>query len=246
MHLREHRFQKSNYNWASRIDLNQTTRRNRLGSIILAAGRSSRMGSPKMDLVLSTGETALQRLIKYHLECNFCVRLVVAGHLNIQLPQIPKSCLVINTNQEKGPLFSLQLALRTLGTVSGVLVQAVDHPLVRPDTLKILSAQHRRAPGRILVPEYRGRRGHPVLFPQRFFRDLDRAPLTIGARAITRSRPERILQVRVDDPGIHANLNTPEDLLRWRWIGCTSKAKSTVSISASPDQFGLPRPGFLP
>ena len=214
------------------MKLNQPTRRNRLGSIILAAGRSSRMGSPKTNLTLSTGETALQHLIKYHLECNFCVRLVVAEHSNIRLPQIPESCLVVNTNQEKGPLFSIQLALRTLGTVSGVLVQAVDHPLVRPDTLEILRAQHRRVPSRIIVPEYRGRRGHPVLFPQRLFRDLDRAPLAIGARSITRSHPERIFKVRVDDPGIHANLNTPKDLLRWRWIGCASKTRPTVSISA--------------
>jgi len=232
MHLQKHRSEKSNLSQGAGMTLNQTTRRNRLGSVILAAGRSSRMGSPKTDLTLSTGKTALQHLIKYHLECNFCVRLVVSEPSKVRLHQIPESCLVVNTNQEKGPLFSLQLALRTLGTVSGVLVQAVDHPLVHPDTLKILSTQHRRVPGRILVPEYRGHRGHPVLFPQRFFRDLYKAPLEIGARAITRSRPETILKVQVDDPGIHANLNTPEDLLRWRWIGCASKTSLTVSTSA--------------
>ena len=228
------------------VPRNQAAGRNRLGSVILAAGRSSRMGRAKTDLTFWTGETALQRLLRYHLECDFCVRLVVAQGSAARLPRLPPSCLVINPHQEKGPLFSLQLALGTLRSVSGILVQAVDHPLVRPQTLQRLAAVHRRVPGRILIPEYRGRRGHPVLFPQRFFRDLYEAPLEIGARAVVRGRPARVLRVKVDDPGIHANLNSPADLVRWRWIGSTSRARSPVNTWAWMGRSDRPRPGFHP
>ncbi len=124
-------------------------------------------------------------------------------------------CTLVNPDPDRGPLSSLLIALERLRSASAVISHPVDHPLAAPSTAAALLREHRRHPDRILIPEHRGRKGHPVLFPFRFFPELARAPLEEGARWLVRGHPERVSRVRVNDEGVLANLNTPAQLDFW-------------------------------
>lgn len=193
----------------------------RLASIILAAGQSVRLGQPKALLQVSEREVAWSRILKQHLSCGLTPRLVVSEQLShcIQEAGLPAWFLIINREPQKGPLHSLQLALRELTRASGILLHPVDYPLVSTATVLSLKTGHSSRPDCIFIPTSNQKKGHPVVFPSRFFRDLLSAPLEQGARFVVRSHPGAVHHVEVRDGGIQANLNRPEDLRNWRNLG---------------------------
>jgi len=85
----------------------------------------------------------------------------------------------------------------------------VDTPRVRVETLRrMLDA----FPGRhLVVPTYRGRRGHPALFASSLFPVLRQAPPEIGARAVVHDRSDR-LELDTDDPAVVEDFDRPEEL----------------------------------
>ncbi len=191
-----------------------------LSSVILAAGHSARMGRHKALLKVSRTEEAWSRILKHHLDCGLTPRLVVSEELaKLLRPVISEAILLINPQPEKGPLSSLQLALRELDSAFGVLLHPVDHPLVAVSTVLRLKSLNQRSPDRILVPTSNGRKGHPVVFGAQFVPDLLAAPLDQGARFVVRANPGAVRLVEVADEGILANLNRREDLRRWRKRG---------------------------
>ncbi len=193
----------------------------RLASVILAAGRSVRLGQAKALLRVSRGEAAWSRIFHQHLACGLTCRLVVSEELGHRVLDagLPDRFVIVNRSPGKGPLHSLHLALKELRRASGVLVHPVDHPLVSSSTVLTLKSRRRASPDCIHVPTSNGKKGHPVVFPLRFFRDLVAAPLEQGARFVVRRHPAAVHYVEVGDDGIRANLNQPEDLLRWRNLG---------------------------
>ena len=193
----------------------------RLASIILAAGRSVRLGRHKALLQVSQREVAWNRILRQHLSCGLNSRLVASEELGLQVLDagLPDRFLIINREPEKGPLHSLQLALEELTRASGVLLHPVDHPLVSSATVLALKTRHYITPDCILIPTSNGKKGHPVVFPSRFFRDLLAAPLERGARFVVRAHPGAVHHLEVRDEGVRANLNRPQDLHRWRNLG---------------------------
>lgn len=91
---------------------------------------------------------------------------------------------------------------------SGIFICLADHPLVRAETCAAMLRLHRQSPGKIIIPSFRGRRGHPVLFP---------APVIVGIfstatlRDIVRRDPERVLVVETDDEGVVLDMDTEPD-----------------------------------
>jgi len=105
---------------------------------------------------------------------------------------------------------SLRLGLRQLdrAAYAGVLVCLADHPLVRSETCRTLLEQFHQSPGRIVIPVFQGRRGHPSLFPTEVIREIfTRASL----RDIVREDPTRVLLVDVADEGVVLDLDTEAD-----------------------------------
>ena len=195
-----------------------------LASVILAAGRSARLGRHKALLQISPTEQAWERILNQHLDCGLAPHLVVSQELATYLsPEIPEAVVLINRRPEKGPLSSLQLALKQLQSTSGVLMHPVDHPLVATSTLLRLTSLHLDSPDRILIPTSNGEKGHPVVFGSSFLPDLLAAPLEEGANFVVRRHAVSIRLVEVEDEGILANLNSPEDVRYWRsrghWLG---------------------------
>lgn len=184
---------------------------------ILAAGYSQRMGQPKALLPFK-GKTFVEIIVSLY-EGLRVPWIVVLGteHRRVRsLVTLPDDAVLVNPRPELGPLFSLQLALRSLPSgVTGLLLHPVDHPLVQPGTVAALLEAHRNEPEAILLPRHGDRRGHPALFPRSRFEDLLAAPLEEGARWVIRHCSESVKEIPVSDPGITRNINTPEDFARW-------------------------------
>jgi CTP:molybdopterin cytidylyltransferase MocA len=91
---------------------------------------------------------------------------------------------------------------------TGVLVCLCDHPLVRPETIEAMLSLHARRPDAIIIPAYRGRKGHPNLFPRFALEDLGGVATL---RDVIVRHSANITLLGVDDEGVILDMDTPED-----------------------------------
>lgn len=191
-----------------------------LAGVVLAAGRSARMGSPKA-LLDFLGVPFLTRILEALEAVEIKTRVVVLGP---DMPRIQPAiaghdCMIVeNPEPETGPIESLRGALRALQPLqpSAILVWPVDLPHVRVTTVERVMEAHRRSKAPVVVPTFAERRGHPVIWGARLFGELLEDPLatTAGARVVLHRHEGEIAAVPVDDPAVVDQVNTPEDYER--------------------------------
>lgn len=185
-------------------------------AVVLAAGRSSRMGEPK-GLVLVSGRPWL--LVQLDaLEPQVSRVTVVLGHdaevYRRALPELAARVqVVVNPDPDRGPFSSLQCGLRqgaAPGTPTFVLPVDVPAPLAPVwAALEDGLSTDREAPVDAAVPVYEGRGGHPVLLSAAFVARLVAAdPMS---RLDVELSQSRVARIPVDDPLVRLNLNAPED-----------------------------------
>ena len=106
---------------------------------------------------------------------------------------------------------SIAAAVEASAEQDGWLIALGDMPYLRAETIaRLTECISGEDQGQIVVPTYRGRRGHPVFFGAKYREALRSLRGDTGARAITQDNPVRL--VEVDDPGILLDVDTPEDL----------------------------------
>ena len=182
-----------------------------LGAVVLAAGRSSRMGREKALLpfgrstVLETILGALTAAGVLH------VRVVLRPDLAeaARLAERRGAAVVANPDPEAEMLESIRLGAAALPEVAAFFVWPVDHPAVSIPTVVRLAGEARR--DAVSIPTWRGRRGHPAIVGSDFRGALSRLPPGAGLRELWRVRRDAVIEVDVADPGVLANVNTPED-----------------------------------
>ena len=123
---------------------------------------------------------------------------------------------VDNADPDRGQLSSIVTGIEHIPDrrVGSILLLPVDIPLVTPAVVTAVLAAARRSPAAIVRAAHRGRHGHPVLFKRAVFEELRLADPAIGARAVVRADPTRVLDVEVDDPGVLEDVDTPLDYER--------------------------------
>ncbi len=189
--------------------------------IVLAAGRSSRMGAPKAALDLE-GQTFLARCIALLREggCRSVVVVLPDQHAAATIAGPGPGAaddVVITINPDPGsqPIDSLRIGLAALpADAAAAAVLPVDSPAAQPETVRRLLRAFREAePGRALVvrPVHGGEPGHPTLFARPLFRELATDALPHGAETVVERHAGARLDVPVDDPGVARNVNTPDD-----------------------------------
>jgi molybdenum cofactor cytidylyltransferase len=183
----------------------------RIGAIVLAAGKSERMGRPKALLALR-GRTFIETILDAISRSPVEHTVVVVGHHPDEIePHVATFArTVLNPDYEKGMITSIQAGIRALPAgMDGALLFLVDHPVVDSESIQSLLAH--ASPDRIVVPMFEGRRGHPVFFGMAVLEEVLALPASEGANIVVRRDPGRIVQVSVNSPGVLMDVDTPED-----------------------------------
>jgi len=195
------------------------------GGVILAAGKSSRMGQDKALLAwppLVAGQTAssdtlLSAAIRSLLSATDFI-LVVVGENEAALAPVIYShgaSLVVNRDPQRGQFSSLQVGLQEVLNHGrdAAIVTLVDRPPVKSVTLQTLRDAFSMADPNVwaIVPEYSGHHGHPYLIGREIMSAFLQEPATSNARDIEHAHHKHVQYVRVDDPLVAVNINTPED-----------------------------------
>jgi molybdenum cofactor cytidylyltransferase len=194
-----------------------------LAAVILAAGESRRMGSPKA-LVPFRGMSFVEHLLNAIQHSRIGVTRVVLGSgaedIRAKLG-VDAAMIVVNPDWRRGQLSSLQAALRSLpaGT-EGMILCPVDHPLVSRNLVAQLIQQFDSTGKLIALPTFHARRGHPVIFRAPLYPDLLAVSPEVGARQVVWMHADQVAEVPTEEEGVILNLDDPEAL---------KKAMSSVS-----------------
>lgn len=122
---------------------------------------------------------------------------------------------VIAERASEGMGFSLAAAIATSPSGAGWIVALGDMPSIRPDTI-VRIADALMAGASIAVPVHEGRRGHPVGFAAQHRDALLALEGDTGARSVVAAHRTDVVEVLVDDAGIHADIDTREEAARLR------------------------------
>jgi molybdenum cofactor cytidylyltransferase len=190
-----------------------------IDGIILAAGESSRMERPKPLLQVGS-QTFLERACST-LQAAGCRRVHVVVNAGADWADAALQSLdvvrVDNPRPNSEQIDSLRLAMGGLDDeVAAVIVLPVDLPLVAEDTASALVAAYRSAPGPLYVPFHNTVAGHPILLGRELFGEVQDGALEEGIRSLIMAHARDLREVRVVDPGILIDIDTPDDY--WRYI----------------------------
>jgi len=182
-----------------------------VSAVLLAAGLSGRMGTTKQLLPLKD-KPVITHCIDTIMSSGVSDLVVVLG-LNGELIEETISRLPVNITFNNDPLSDMSESIRTgLHGIdhasTGVLICLSDHPLVSPDTIRTLMEWYIKEPDKIVLPSYKGHRGHPVLFPRQVAEEIFQ---WVTLKQIVRKDDQRIRQCEVPDEGILLDMDTAED-----------------------------------
>jgi molybdenum cofactor cytidylyltransferase len=194
-------------------------------AIVLAAGKSTRMGRPKANLPLAPhsatgagGDTFLTRIVRTFLAAGIDDVVVVVGHEaravvdDFVASGLPAR-LVENPDYESGQLSSLLAGLRVVDRpgVTAVLVTLVDVPLVSPATVRAVVDRYRQTHAPVVRPSRGDEHGHPLLIDRSLFDAVRRADAAEGVKPVIRAHATRDGNVESDDAGAFTDIDTPSD-----------------------------------
>jgi molybdenum cofactor cytidylyltransferase len=186
----------------------------RVAAIVLAAGMSRRMGTPKQLLRLG-GEGLLERTLNSVRGSGVDeIVLVLGASADEVCRQLATDGLrvVVNPDFQQGMGTSLRTGLAAVSaSMQGALIVLADQPFVCSSTLDQMIDYRRKHGPQILIPVYRGFRGNPVLLDRSVFPELMNLTGDIGCRAIFGSHTESIQKLEVDDVGILLDIDSAED-----------------------------------
>jgi molybdenum cofactor cytidylyltransferase len=197
-----------------------------LCGVILCAGASTRMGMDKALLPwpppaahdnYALTETFLSAAIRSLSPITDMV-LVVAGHNTSCVAPVVYAhgaSLVTNPDPGLGQFSSMQVGLREILNRGrdGAIVTLVDRPPAHPDTISLLRQAFLESPPQVwaVVPEFRGKHGHPFVLGRELIEAFLRAPATATGREIEHQHQSHIQYLPVHDPFVTMNVDTPED-----------------------------------
>lgn len=188
----------------------------KVGAIILAAGYSSRMKTPKPLLSFDSNVTFIQKIVSTYLTwgCNM-VTIVINRELlkHSFFSDPPEKCtIVVNEHPEYERFYSVKLGSQQMQAFEYCFLQDADNPFTTNDTLDELFLN--KDSRSVIVPSFQGKGGHPIL--------LGNTPIKLIATHETDSgNLKEILKqvtskkIEMNDVSVLININTPEEYLKY-------------------------------
>ncbi|MGZ9086588.1 MAG: NTP transferase domain-containing protein [Rhodoplanes sp.] len=189
----------------------------RLAAIVLAAGRSSRMGGSNKLLAEIGGRTLVRIAVEEALASRARPVIVVTGHQRESVETALTGLdvvLVHNPAYADGLSTSLKTGIAAAPpSADGAIVCLGDMPQVDARLIdSLLSAFDPEQGALIVVPTTAGKRGNPVVWSRRFFADLAALTGDVGARGLIATYPEAVVEVAVADAAAFTDIDTPDAL----------------------------------
>lgn len=189
----------------------------RIGALILAAGRSTRMGSANKLLAEVDGAAMVLRAVDAALASQAAKVVAVTGHDAERVTAAivgRKVTVVHNPDFATGMSTSLHRGLAAFDeSFDGVIVCLADMPRVTAATLDRLIAAFNPVEGRaICVPTWNGKRGNPVLWAKRFFPEMAEIHGDTGARHLIGEHGELVCEIAMADDAVLIDVDTPDAL----------------------------------
>lgn len=182
--------------------------------IILAAGKSSRMGQPKPFVMLNNGLTLLENLVIKIQKCGVKKIIVVLNNEGLQIlinkyPYLEqKITIVINPTPEKGRFLSLKFGIENCDEMP-VFVQNVDNPYVYKDLIQGMT--NLLESNSYIVPQYKNKGGHPILLSSEIVSDIKNSGIeNINIRDFLKNYSKIFYVCNYLE--ILLNLNNPQDI----------------------------------
>ena len=184
-----------------------------IAAVVPAAGRSSRFGGMKL-LADVAGEPLVNHTLSSLLESGIDPVVVVVsqealldavpliGHANIRT--------VVNRDPSRGMFSSIQCGL-SVAKAEAIVVLPADMPFVRPQTVSLVVRTCLET-GRVVVPVFNGRRGHPIGIPGGLRDGLLMMPPDRSLKDALAALGEELLLVDVDDEGVVRDVDVQSDL----------------------------------
>ena len=192
----------------------------RVAAIVLAAGRSTRMGAGNKLTADIGGKPMVRRVVEVAIASKTHPVLVVTGHRAADVGAALcglDATLVANPDYATGLASSLKAGIRAVpAECDGALVLLGDMPRIASKHLDRLVDAFGAAPDAIVVPAHEGRQGNPVLWPRRFFAALLRLEGDAGAKRLIAAHREHVREVPIEGDAILDDIDTPEALARTR------------------------------
>jgi molybdenum cofactor cytidylyltransferase len=189
--------------------------------IILAGGRSKRMGTTK-QLLPWGNKTILQNVVDTASAVNPAEIIVVLGHNAAEISEVLRDepvKIVVNEEFSKGMSSSLKAALHHISPDSDTYVFMLgDQPLVTADLLQVLLQHHSASRFGITVPVYRNEKGRPVVMDSKYREELMTLEGEIGAKQVIDAHPDDVQEIPVDSEEVIVDIDTQEEYRRYS--GC--------------------------
>lgn len=194
----------------------QPANQQRIVGVLLAAGASSRFGSPKLLHALADGSrVGIRSALNLIDALPWSVAVVSPQRVLLKsLLQAAGLHVLECENAHLGIGESLAFAIRNTHNAAGWVIALADMPFIEPSTIRLVARRLANG-GALVLPTYNGKRGHPVGFAHHYFGQLAGLQGDTGARALVEQDAHLAQYVPVNDSGIHLDIDTPADLARY-------------------------------
>jgi molybdenum cofactor cytidylyltransferase len=189
----------------------------KVAAIVLAAGRSTRMGGPNKLLAELDGKKLVRIVAEQARASKASEVIVVTGHQAELVEQALAGLdvrFVRNPDYAGGLASSVKTGIAAVAdAVDAAVVCLGDMPMVSRELLdRLIDAFEPDRGNLIVVPVSDGRRGNPVLWSRRFFKELMTLDGDVGARHLIARHTEAVAEVPVDGDGAFLDIDTPQAL----------------------------------
>lgn len=197
-----------------RHEIHFLAKQKKVSAVILAAGKSTRMGKQKL-LMPYENTSIIRSIVTKSLNSNLNQTIVVIGsHKNEVIEELNSLNidLIENGRFEEGMLSSIQTGIKAVDEESdGVMILLGDQPMVSINIINRLIATFQKSNKGVIIPTFNNKRGHPVLISKKYWKQIKDLNPAIGLRELMMNNTHDMLEIKMENDVILKDIDTPED-----------------------------------